>query len=97
MVSCRIPSRPNLSARGQGVHGWPFRADMMYCAAATAAVANAREKASCLSAIMAVAGRFALRFRSQAYSTEWLVGEFVLTSGLGASAAMVAKPVRAPL
>ena len=55
MVSCRVPSRPNLSARGQGVHGWPFKADMMYCAAATAAVANAREKASCLSAIMAVA------------------------------------------
>jgi hypothetical protein len=45
------------SARGPGVHGWPFKADMMYCAAATAAVANAREKASCLSAIMAVAGR----------------------------------------
>jgi hypothetical protein len=57
MVSCRVPSRPNLSARGQGVHGWPFKADMMYCAAATAAVANAREKASCLSAIMAVTGR----------------------------------------
>ena len=57
MVSCRVSSRPNLSARGQGVHGWPFKADMMYCAAATAAVANAREKASCLSAIMAVADR----------------------------------------
>jgi hypothetical protein len=28
-----------------------------HCAAATAAVANAREKASCLSAIMAVADR----------------------------------------
>jgi hypothetical protein len=41
--------------RGHGVHGWPFKAHMMYCAAATAAVANAREKASCLSAIMAVA------------------------------------------
>ena len=57
MVSCRVPSRQNLSARGHGVHGWPFKADMMYCAAATAAVAKAREKASCLSAIMAVAGR----------------------------------------
>ena len=57
MVSCRVSSRPNLSARCQGVHGWPFKADMMYCAAATAAVANAREKAICLSAIMAVAGR----------------------------------------
>ena len=28
MVSCRVPSRPNLSARGQGVHGWPFKAQM---------------------------------------------------------------------
>ena len=56
MVSCQVASRPNTSARGQGVHGWPFKADMMYCAAATAAVANAREKASCLTAIMAVTG-----------------------------------------
>ena len=56
--SCLAGSQPSeSSARGQGVHGWPFKADMMYCAAATAAVANAREKASCLSAIMAVAGR----------------------------------------
>ncbi len=81
MVSCRVPGRPNLSARGQGVHGWPFKAQMMYCAAATAAVANAREKASCLSAIMAVAIVPSMSFASLV--TGWPVGEFLLKSGLG--------------
>ena len=27
MVSCRLPNRPNLNVRGQGVHGWPFKAE----------------------------------------------------------------------
>ena len=97
MVSCRVSSRPNLSACGQGVNGWPFKTDMMYWAAATAAVANAREKTSCLRAIMAAAHRRALGYRSQVWSTEWTVGEFVFEVWMRASAAMMAKPVRAPL
>ena len=28
MVSCWIPSRPNLGVRAQGVHGWPFKSHM---------------------------------------------------------------------
>jgi hypothetical protein len=35
-----------------GVHGWPFKIHMTYWAAVTAAMANAREKTSCLRAVM---------------------------------------------
>jgi hypothetical protein len=38
--------RPNLSARAQRVHGWPFKIHIMYWAAVTAAMANAMEKAT---------------------------------------------------
>ena len=44
--------QPFESKGAQGVHGWPFKTHIMYWAAATAAMANTREKASCLSAIM---------------------------------------------
>ena len=38
--------------RHGGVHGWPFKIHMTYWAAATAAIANAREKTSCLKTVM---------------------------------------------
>jgi hypothetical protein len=49
---CLDRFQPFGSKGAQGVHGWPFKTHIMYWAAATAAMANTREKASCLSAIM---------------------------------------------
>ena len=42
----------SVGVRRGGAHGWPFKIHMMYWAAATAVMANAREKASCLRAVM---------------------------------------------
>ncbi len=49
-TTCRCAFAPACALGG--VHGWPFRIPMMYWAAATAVMANARENASCLRAVM---------------------------------------------
>ena len=52
LVGYDLPLRLRAACPLGGVHGWPFRIPMMYWAAATAAMANARENASCLRAVM---------------------------------------------